>query len=364
MTTLQISNFLSAGEGIPTQRPFSRFDRRITYAREQDLGAPLANALLRFRKQEWDWMNLSEFAENTRAVQTVTIQKNPSGDDHYAVSQATKGNEELLKVCFDSGIQHLVHRHFSPVAVPQDNDLVVYYDEKDRPVHAGVVRKTRENLQVESKWGELFGYHVFQHDFFVVPNIYGTLAKVYRFNKSAIYEAPPPPKPEKTLYIQVGNEFQFAPNQDNTEIRRVIEKTTKAIDLVAKFPQIQALELAPGGQCSSYAVSKTLPEYKKSPLHELDLLGSGDSEMLKQYYAQVSDPQPGDLAVYSIGPKKRVHMGIYLAPDLIESKWGRGRVYRHPFFYFDPNFGDTITFYRIKPGAKFVPSEIDSCPIQ
>lgn len=364
MTTLQISNFLSAGEGIPTQRPFSPFDRRITYAREQDLSAPLANALLRFRKQEWEWWNLSKFAKTTRAVQTITTLDNPNDDDHYAVSQATNGNEELLKERSDSGIQHLVHRHFSPVAVPQDGDLVVYYDENDHPVHAGVVRRTREKLQVESKWGELFGDHVFQHDFFVLPNIYGTLAKVYRFNKSAIYEDPLPPKPEKTLYFQEGNEFKFVSNLENIEIRRVIETMTKAIDLVAKFPQIQALELAPGGQCSSYAVSKTLPEYKKALSHELDLLGSGNSTMLQDYYTQVSDPQPGDLAVYSMDPKNRVHMGIYLAPDLIESKWGKGRVYRHPFFYVDLKYGDTITFYRLKPGAKFAPSEIDTCSIQ
>ncbi len=364
MTTLQISNFLSAGEGIPTQRTFSPFDGRITYAREQDLSAPLANALLRFRKQEWDWMNLPKFAENTRAVRTVKTLKNPSDDAHYAVSQATHSNEELLNACRDSGIQHLVHRHFSPVAVPQDGDLVVYYDEKDRPVHSGVVRMTGEKLQVESKWGELFGYHVFQHDFFVVPNVYGTLAKVYRLNESAIYEDPPPPKPEKTLYIQVENEFKFVPSPDNIGIRRVIEEATKAPDLVAKFPHIQALELDLIGQCSSYAMSKTLPAYKLALSHERDLLGSGNSTMLQQYYTQVSDPQPGDLAVYSISPKDRVHFGIYLAPDLIESKWGRGRVYRHPFFYVHPNFGDTITFYRLKPGAKFVPSHHDSCSIQ
>lgn len=364
MTTLQFNNFLRAGEGVKTQRPFSHLDHRITYAREQDAGAPLANVLLRFRQQNWDWWDLSQFAKNTRAVRTVTILENPKDDDHYALSQATHGDEELLREWYDFGMQHLIHRHFSPVKIPQDGDLVVYYNENDRPVHAGVIRMGQGKPQVESKWGGLSSGYVFQHDFFVVPYVYGALVKVYRLNKDVIFEAPLPPKPEETLYIQTNDVFKFVSSPASEEIRRVIEKTTNAADLVTKFPQIQALELPFRGQCTLYAISKTLPGYEKRLAHETDLLGSGDSKILNQYYTQTSDPQPGDLAVYSTVLEKRVHMGIYLAPDLIESKWGKGRVYRHPFFYVDPEYGDNISFYRLKPGAKFVPSEIDSCSVQ
>jgi hypothetical protein len=364
MTILQISNFLGAGEGIRTQRSFSPIDHRITYAREQDLSAPLASALLRFRKQNWNWWDFSKFAENTRAVRTITKLENPQDDNHYAVSQATDGNEELLKEWSDFGMQYLVHRHFSLVEIPQAGDLVVYYDENHRPVHAGVIQMDRGKPQVKSKWGGLLGGYVFQHDFFVVPYAFGTLVKVYRLNKDAIYEDPLPAKPENTLYIQVNDTFKFVSNPTNETIRCEIEKTRDAVDLVTKFPQIQALELAPTGQCTLYAISKTLPGYKKSLAHEMDLLGYGNSKILKLYYTQVNDPRPGDLSVYSTVLQKRVHMGIYLAPDLIESKWGQGRVYRHPCFYVDPGYGDNITFYRLKPGAQFTPSEIDSCSIQ
>ncbi len=42
------------------------------------------------------------------------------------------------------------------------------------------------------------------------------------------------------------------------------------------------------------------------------------------------------------------HYGIYVAPDLIESKWGLGAVYRHPPFYVDSDYGDTLIYYRLK----------------
>ena len=116
------------------------------------------------------------------------------------------------------------------------------------------------------------------------------------------------------------------------------------------------------GQCTAYALFKILPGYKKSGAHEFDLLGSRPSQIINQYFIQTRDPQPGDLAVYSNSQGERKHMGIYIALELIESKWGNGPVFRHPPFYVDPSYGNTITFYRLVPDAQFIPNkDIDSC---
>src|SRR5262249_2486744 len=52
-------------------------------------------------------------------------------------------------------------------------------------------------------------------------------------------------------------------------------------------------------------------------------------------YQQVSDPQPGDLAVFHNSSGQFTHTAVvrYIAegmPVLIEGKWGRGSVYLHP----------------------------------
>ncbi len=263
------------------------------------------------------------------------------------------------------GIQYFVNRFFDCVLIPKDGDLVVYYDSYGKPVHSGIFRDSQPNWNsprggtVESKWDDGFkaSPYTFQHDFFFLPQHYGNVAKIYRI----IEEARPSPTPIKhvessgPMYTQMSDRngsFCYISNEANNNIRTIIS-SLGGNDLTAKLPQIDCIDdIGFCGVCYEYALEKIFGEnYPKLPsdLQEADLINSNNSEILNKYFTPAEHPQVGDLAVYSNSINGgRVHFGVYVAEDLIESKWGKHGVYRHPPFYVDFRYGDTITYYRLK----------------
>ena len=167
------------------------------------------------------------------------------------------------------------------------------------------------------------------------------------------------------MYKQVNGVFCFESSKENIAIREIIDDTLYPALLVQKLPEIQVTDIRFLGQCSMYALAEILPKYEPKLAHESQICGrQKDSEFLGRYFTLVDrEPMPGDLAVYSLNGARK-HFGIYRAQGLIESKWGQGRVYRHPPFHVGREYGDTITFYRLNPGVEFEPNvQLDSCLI-
>ncbi len=92
--------------------------------------------------------------------------------------------------------------------------------------------------------------------------------------------------------------------------------------------------------------------------------------VVNQYFTNVTEPEDGDLAIYSVSGvfytlkgvriSGTTHAGIYRksvsnwnSPEggTIESKWGWFRnpyVFQHDVFFAPDFYGDTVKFYRLK----------------
>jgi len=367
MTTLPITEFLRASQGTATHASFSPFDKRTTYARMIDHSIPLTPFLKEYRHEEF-----SEFFGNKREkfiarhLPQVVDKLDPClSNFQYAIEKITNvSKNNLVEPLNRYGIQHLVNIHFDPIETPLEGDLVVYYDSHDTPVHSGILRKAKtpnKPWTVESKWSAGFKVpYVIQHDLFLLPDYFGDTAKIYRWNhlKQPRPEAPTPS--DRLLHVLKEGKFHFEQTEENLAIRQKIDDLWYPLDLARAFPEIHRTDIDFQGQCSMYALFEILPGYQANDAEGIDLYNN--SKLLNQYFSPTRDPQPGDLAVY-LKDRTRKHFGIYMAPDLIESKWGKGGVYRHPPFYVESSYGDTITFYRLKPGATFSRNSGDSLNI-
>ena len=55
--------------------------------------------------------------------------------------------------------------------------------------------------------------------------------------------------------------------------------------------------------------------------------------------------EPKDLVVYYNGQEK-MHVALYLAPNLVESKWGPGPLFRHGLWDVPESYGDKLRYFK------------------
>jgi len=55
--------------------------------------------------------------------------------------------------------------------------------------------------------------------------------------------------------------------------------------------------------------------------------------------------EPNDLVVYYNGQQK-MHVGRYIAPNLVESKWGIGPLFRHGLWDVPESYGETLKYFK------------------
>ncbi len=293
----------------------------------------------------------------------------------YALERTGKPLEEIcglpiIKIqhqCKKYGIGYFVNRFFDGVEQPEEGDRVVYYVH-GKPFHSGIFQSNKPNGNstrigtVESKWGQgdFPTPFAFLHDIFFLPPHCGDVAKFYRLKKAAepFQALPKHEEAHGPMHILTADKtFRYVSNKANDKILAILRKyPLEPLRVIAELPQIACLdEIDFSGTCHTYALDKIFgAELDKLPqdITDADLFGNEESKLLEKYFTPTVQPQAGDLAVYSnASDSKRVHFGVYIADDLIESKWGLREVYRHPPFYVDKNYGDTITYYRLNPQA-------------
>lgn len=61
--------------------------------------------------------------------------------------------------------------------------------------------------------------------------------------------------------------------------------------------------------------------------------------------------EPNDLIVYYNGQEK-MHAGRYIAPNLVESKWGVGPLFRHGLWNVPKSYGDSLRYFKKPVQAK------------
>ncbi len=61
--------------------------------------------------------------------------------------------------------------------------------------------------------------------------------------------------------------------------------------------------------------------------------------------------EPNDLVVYYNGQQK-VHVGRYVAPNLVESKWGLGPLFRHGLWDVPKSYGDALKYFKAPEQAE------------
>lgn len=370
MTTLNITNYLDSLQGRPTRACFSSFDKRMTYARILDSKAPLYSFFKNFQEREFqcfwgsktdDFVKRYFLSPNQPSRQGLNlVEKLDSKLTNFEYAIGKICNKELVDKLTKCGIQHVVNEHFDAVDVPWEGDLVVYYKKGD-PVHAGIFRKQPDphnQGHVESTWCTGFeNLYVFQHDFFHLPSHLGRKLKIFRFNPNVAVKENR--AKGRSMSIQKKGQFHFDPSEANKGIRKKIDQMRDPKKLLELVPEIQRTDIIFLGRCHKYALTQILPQYEYKDMHQKDLFGTGNSKILSKYFTPTADPKTGDLAVYSDGDYRK-HFGIYIAPDLIESKWGPGGVYRHPPFCVESSYGDIITYYRLNDDAQYNPDpEID-----
>ena len=60
---------------------------------------------------------------------------------------------------------------------------------------------------------------------------------------------------------------------------------------------------------------------------------------------------PNDLVVYYNGQQK-MHVGRWIAPNLVESKWGTGPLFRHGLWGVPKSYGETLKYFKPPEQAK------------
>ncbi len=287
----------------------------------------------------------------------------------YAISQYGQEIERIsgydlasLQAQTDAySINYIIHQYFDSVTSPQEDDLVVYSEpKKEAPcMPVGIFKNTEPNWNSPSGGTVVSKYnynsqYVFQHDVFFTPDWYGNVAKFYRLKKN-----PVKPKQFKKAELKEGEFIEYSVSMDGFICNKTPEKTAlrqnidtvKANNLSHTFPQIQILDQIDfHGVCYSYAFGKFLNTYEVPEgipsLESPTEIG----KILTKYFDTTTQPEKGDIAVYYSGSTP-VHYGIYLAKDLIESKWGPDPVFRHPYFDVPSCYGNQIKFFKLKAGV-------------
>jgi len=119
-----------------------------------------------------------------------------------------------------------------------------------------------------------------------------------------------------------------------SEFRRELEEKTQSMPKLLKhLPSGVELVTPPyqGQNCETYALGT-----------------SGIRNVLSGLYADISNPQEGDIVLYHSEENGVVHVGIYQKDGTVMSKWGNmGPVLRHPVDHVPSSYGDTVMFRRI-----------------
>lgn len=83
-----------------------------------------------------------------------------------------------------------------------------------------------------------------------------------------------------------------------------------------------------------------------------------DSNLFRKLYesgvlSEISNDQlePNDLVVYYNGQEK-MHAGLYMAPNLVLSKWGVGPLFRHALWDVPKSYGDALRYFKQPDQAK------------
>ena len=77
-----------------------------------------------------------------------------------------------------------------------------------------------------------------------------------------------------------------------------------------------------------------------------------DSSFFRKLYGtdiesgiSIDQLEPNDLVVYYKGQQK-MHVGRYIAPNLVESKWGIGPLFRHGLWDVPKSYGETLKYFK------------------
>ena len=77
-----------------------------------------------------------------------------------------------------------------------------------------------------------------------------------------------------------------------------------------------------------------------------------DSSFFRKLYdadvvskTSIDQLEPNDLVVYYKGQQK-MHVGRYIAPNLVESKWGIGPLFRHGLWDVPKSYGETLKYFK------------------
>lgn len=266
---------------------------------------------------------------------------------------------DRLKVLLDQNkINYFIHEFFEPVDMPKDGDLVVYEDPFGDVHHGGIYRSGNsfpyggvvQSLKYSFSRGRSHA-GVFQHDVFFNAFQYDNLAKFYRIKNVCPYypivELWESEKDRfKKMYTVDDGIYHFNGTEENKALREKI-KSLNGESLIKEFPEIMSLShIKMHGVCSDYALKNVLKSFTPS----LPFVGTGElPELLNKYFTPQKEPDIGDLVVYYWGEGiEPTHYGIYFSDEIVESKWGKNFVYRHPIFYVDPVYGDTVKFFKVK----------------
>ena len=184
--------------------------------------------------------------------------------------------------------------------------------------------------------------------FFFTPDSYGDMVQFYRLTKQPVSLVRS--KEERLIShsmctLRDDSYFEFDESEENIRIRKEIDQTF-GHSLVHKIPAIQSVEsIRFIGFCYDYAFGAIFKTY--SPPSFMPILP--DNDWIEGYFTVTIEPKEGDLVCYyDTLFTHPVHYGVYVFPNLVESKWGQGFVYKHPPFCVGGLYGNYIKYYHLK----------------
>jgi hypothetical protein len=130
--------------------------------------------------------------------------------------------------------------------------------------------------------------------------------------------------------------------------------------LATSHPQalLERVSTKPSAKCHAYncfmhvlhLVDRVEPNVMRLPNGDIRFLV--DSVFFRQLYetgilteTTESELQPLDLIVYYCDGEKR-HVGQYMAPNVVESKWGVGPLLRHGTWDLPLSYGDQLRYFK------------------
>lgn len=246
-------------------------------------------------------------------------------------------------------ICYIIYHYFESVNCPQEGDLVFYPTPRlDIDPLLGILKK---NGNVVSKYS-FDSLCVSEHALFFMPTFYGNQAVFYRLKQHPlapeIYLFPSLAEPRRTILYTIEQDYFTHDNTaHNKSLRAEIDKHLQS-DLIERFPHIDILwHIKFNGVCYDYAFGKFLNTYTIPS--DLSMTALRHPRTLLKYFDVTLWPEAGDLCVY-YRRNKPIHFGIYLAENLIESKWGQENVHRHPYFDVPSCYDSRLKFFKLKPG--------------